>query len=58
MELLKAAEAEEDKLINVAYFIGPDGEILGRYEKKNLWVGEGTSYSPAKPALLWSAYRS
>lgn len=26
-----------DRLWNVAYFIGPTGEILGRYEKKNLW---------------------
>jgi predicted amidohydrolase len=26
-----------DKLINVAYFIGDNGEILGSYMKKNLW---------------------
>ncbi len=31
------AKTEEDRLINVAYFIGNDGEILGRYQKKNLW---------------------
>ncbi|KAK4956183.1 hypothetical protein LTR66_013343 [Elasticomyces elasticus] len=28
---------EGDKLLNVAYFIGPDGSILGKYVKKNLW---------------------
>ncbi|KAH6976859.1 carbon-nitrogen hydrolase [Ilyonectria destructans] len=27
-------------LANVAYFIGPDGELLGRYQKKNLWHPE------------------
>ena len=31
------ATTEEDRLINVAYFIGNDGEILGKYQKKNLW---------------------
>ncbi|KAK8192556.1 hypothetical protein M8818_007726 [Zalaria obscura] len=30
-------EAKGERLINVAYFIGPDGSILGRYQKKNLW---------------------
>ena len=28
---------DEDVLTNVAYFIGNEGEILGKYEKKNLW---------------------
>lgn len=32
-------ETGEDKLINVAYFIDNKGEILGRYQKKNLWCG-------------------
>lgn len=27
----------QKKLINVAYFIGNDGQILGSYQKKNLW---------------------
>ena len=27
-------------LVNAAYFIGPDGNVLGRYEKKNLWHPE------------------
>lgn len=27
-------------IANVAYFIGPDGEVLGRYQKKNLWHPE------------------
>ena len=34
------AQAKEDKLVNVAYFISSDGTILGRYEKKNLWHPE------------------
>ncbi|TEA11943.1 Nitrilase [Colletotrichum sidae] len=31
---------DERDLLNAAYFIGPDGQILGRYEKKNLWHNE------------------
>lgn len=31
---------EEGKLINVAYFIDNHGEILGQYQKKNLWYLE------------------
>ena len=27
----------EEQLHNVTYFIGNNGEILGRYQKKNLW---------------------
>lgn len=30
----------EDMLLNVAYFIDDKGEILGRYQKKNLWHPE------------------
>ncbi|KAF6802398.1 carbon-nitrogen family [Colletotrichum musicola] len=30
----------EQDLLNAAYFIGPDGAVLGRYEKKNLWHNE------------------
>lgn len=30
-------EKEEDRLLNVAYFIGNDGSIIGKYIKKNLW---------------------
>ncbi|KAF0323409.1 carbon-nitrogen family [Colletotrichum asianum] len=33
-------EGDDLDLINAAYFIGPDGAILGRYEKKNLWHNE------------------
>lgn len=32
--------ADSDKLVNVSYFIGPDGEVLGQYGKKNLWHPE------------------
>ena len=31
------SETKEQKLLNVAYFIDNEGEILGRYQKKNLW---------------------
>ncbi|KAK7699731.1 hypothetical protein SLS57_012325 [Botryosphaeria dothidea] len=34
------AEKEEDKLLNVAYFINQDGDIIGKYVKKNLWGPE------------------
>ncbi|KAI1097382.1 putative hydrolase, carbon-nitrogen family [Jackrogersella minutella] len=33
-------ELEGDSLHNIAYFIGSDGEVLGRYQKKNLWHPE------------------
>ncbi|OCL08192.1 carbon-nitrogen hydrolase [Glonium stellatum] len=34
------AEKEEDRLLNVAYFIDHTGEIIGKYIKKNLWGPE------------------
>ncbi|KAG8626857.1 hypothetical protein KVT40_005802 [Elsinoe batatas] len=34
---LDEGQQEGERLLNVAYFIGPDGEILGKYVKKNLW---------------------
>lgn len=33
----KGEKKEEDRLLNVAYFIGKDGVIVGKYVKKNLW---------------------
>ena len=42
------AEKEEEKLLNVAYFIDNKGEILGSYQKKNLW------YLPYSPSPLVS----
>jgi predicted amidohydrolase len=44
VELHKEAKTESEKLLNAAYFIGNNGEILGRYEKKNLWVGSFFSF--------------
>lgn len=38
----KDAETEEEKLINVAYFISNGGEVLGSYQKKNLWYRPNT----------------
>ncbi|KAL8762607.1 MAG: hypothetical protein Q9184_001408 [Pyrenodesmia sp. 2 TL-2023] len=42
-------EAGGDKLLNVAYFIDNKGEILGRYQKKNLW-------HPERPYLTSSTH--
>lgn len=36
---LHDAGTPEERLLNVAYFIDKNGEILGRYVKKNLWGG-------------------
>ncbi len=33
-------EKHSDELLNIAYFIGNDGSILGKYQKKNLWHPE------------------
>lgn len=35
-----ASTAFTGELANTAYFIGPDGALLGRYQKKNLWHPE------------------
>ncbi|MCJ1254490.1 hypothetical protein MMC24_002305 [Lignoscripta atroalba] len=43
------AGKEESKLINVAYFIDNKGEILGSYQKKNLW-------HPERPHLTSSTH--
>ncbi|KAK7544749.1 carbon-nitrogen hydrolase [Phyllosticta citribraziliensis] len=40
VERHRDAVKEEDKLLNVAYFIDHRGEILGKYVKKNLWGPE------------------
>ncbi|KZL84979.1 carbon-nitrogen hydrolase [Colletotrichum incanum] len=38
---LDGEEGDDDlDLLNVAYFIGPDGTVLGQYKKKNLWHNE------------------
>ncbi|KDN72023.1 putative nuclear membrane fusion protein Kar5 [Colletotrichum sublineola] len=38
---LDGEEGDDDlDLLNVAYFIGPDGGVLGQYTKKNLWHNE------------------
>jgi len=34
---LHDAGTEDERLLNVAYFIDNNGEILGKYVKKNLW---------------------
>lgn len=30
-------EGDENKLLNVAYFIDHEGNVVGKYVKKNLW---------------------
>lgn len=37
METYRHEEKGENQLHNVAYFIDDKGDILGRYQKKNLW---------------------
>lgn len=44
-------EDEEGRLLNVAYFIGKEGEVKGKYVKKNLWwvllpIYSTPSYTP------------
>ena len=43
LERHQEAEREEEKLVNVAYFIDNNGDILGRYQKKNLWYVAATN---------------
>ncbi|KAF2107913.1 carbon-nitrogen hydrolase [Lophiotrema nucula] len=40
VESHKGAEKEEDRLLNVAYFVNEKGEVTGKYVKKNLWGPE------------------
>ncbi|KAL8842981.1 MAG: hypothetical protein Q9205_003665 [Flavoplaca limonia] len=49
IERHKIAETKEQKLLNVAYFIDNKGEILGCYQKKNLW-------HPERPYLTSSTH--
>lgn len=45
VEARRDGETGEDQLHNVAYFIDDKGEILARYQKKNLW------YSPRSHSM-------
>ncbi|TQS32760.1 hypothetical protein Golomagni_06917, partial [Golovinomyces magnicellulatus] len=47
--ILEASKDEKDPIgiANVCNFIGPDGKVLGRYQKRNLW-------HPEKPILTAS----
>ncbi|KAL9100654.1 MAG: hypothetical protein Q9163_004002 [Psora crenata] len=40
VELHNDEATGEEKLLNVAYFIDNKGDVLGRYQKKNLWHPE------------------
>ncbi|KAF2016114.1 carbon-nitrogen hydrolase [Aaosphaeria arxii CBS 175.79] len=40
VETHSGAEKEEDRLLNVSYFIDHTGAIVGKYVKKNLWGPE------------------
>ncbi|EON65327.1 hypothetical protein W97_04565 [Coniosporium apollinis CBS 100218] len=40
VEYHPGSKEDEGKLINVAYFIDKNGEIIGKYVKKNLWHPE------------------
>lgn len=37
LEVHKENESEADRLLNVCYFIDQEGNIAGKYVKKNLW---------------------
>jgi predicted amidohydrolase len=37
VESHREKEKEEDKLLNVCYFIDHEGRLTGKYVKKNLW---------------------
>jgi predicted amidohydrolase len=37
VESHRESEKEEDRLLNVCYFIDQEGQITGKYVKKNLW---------------------
>lgn len=50
VERHQEAKSEEQKLLNVAYFIDNRGEILGSYQKKNLWYNYPISFSTKAPA--------
>ena len=49
VETEKDENSNEEILVNVAYFISATGEILGRYQKKNLW-------HPERPYLTSSTH--
>lgn len=40
VEAHRDASKEEDRLVNVAYFIDATGSVIGKYVKKNLWGPE------------------
>ncbi|KAH6616802.1 carbon-nitrogen hydrolase [Boeremia exigua] len=46
----RGEQKEEDRLLNVAYFIGADGEIVGKYVKKNLWGPERSHLTSSRHA--------
>jgi predicted amidohydrolase len=56
VESHRESEKEEDKLLNVCYFIGKEGELLGKYVKKNLWYVEVFFYilCAIMRFLVWS----
>lgn len=37
MDPYQDPETDEEKLFNVTYFIDNHGDVLGSYQKKNLW---------------------
>ncbi|KAJ8110746.1 hypothetical protein OPT61_g6487 [Boeremia exigua] len=49
----RGEQRKEDRLLNVAYFIGKEGEILGKYVKKNLWYVNSSSLSVHRLSRLW-----
>lgn len=46
------AEAEGGRFYNTAYYIAANGDVLARYRKVNLWVGEKLWVSPGDGAAV------
>lgn len=40
-------EVEDRRLLNISYFIGPEGTVLGQYQKRNLWHPEKPILAPS-----------
>ena len=56
VQRLPGVAHDVDKLINVAYFIDQNGEILGDYQKKNLWYSCSFCFSNSIPPTFLNVH--
>lgn len=49
-------EGDGDGLYNTAYYIDQSGEILGRYQKVNLWLPERSYITPGKEIPVFNTH--